>query len=69
MKEGASLTIGSGNLSLWLFIVFLVLKLTHVINWSWLWVAAPLWIGAAFTVVMIGILLVVALVAVCTRGK
>lgn len=27
-----------------LFIVFLVLKLTHVINWSWVWVFAPLWI-------------------------
>lgn len=28
-----------------LFIVFLVLKLTHVIEWSWLWVTSPLWIG------------------------
>ena len=26
-----------------LFIVFLVLKLTHVIDWSWWWVTAPLW--------------------------
>jgi hypothetical protein len=26
-----------------LFIVFLVLKLTHVIDWSWLWVTCPLW--------------------------
>jgi phosphoglycerol transferase MdoB-like AlkP superfamily enzyme len=22
---------------------FLVLKLTHVISWSWLWVTAPFW--------------------------
>lgn len=29
-----------------LFIVFLVLKLTHVIDWSWWWVTAPLWISA-----------------------
>ena len=27
-----------------LFIVFLVLKLTGVISWSWWWVFAPLWI-------------------------
>jgi hypothetical protein len=27
-----------------LFIVFLVLKLTNVISWSWIWVSAPLWI-------------------------
>ncbi len=25
------------------FVVFLVLKLTHVIDWSWWWVTAPLW--------------------------
>ena len=26
-----------------LFIVFVVLKLTHVIEWSWWWVTSPLW--------------------------
>ncbi len=26
-----------------LFLVFLILKLTHVIAWSWWWVTAPLW--------------------------
>ena len=26
-----------------LFLVFLVLKLTHYIDWSWWWVTAPLW--------------------------
>ena len=25
-------------------IVFIVLKLCKVINWSWLWVLSPLWI-------------------------
>ncbi len=27
-----------------LFVVFLVLKLTDTINWSWWWVTSPLWI-------------------------
>lgn len=27
-----------------LFMIFLVLKLIHVIAWSWWWVSAPLWI-------------------------
>ncbi|AMS02674.1 hypothetical protein BJD55_gp092 [Gordonia phage Yvonnetastic] len=27
-----------------LFFIFLVLKLTEVINWSWWWVTAPLWL-------------------------
>ena len=26
-----------------LFIVFLVLKLTDIIDWSWWWITAPLW--------------------------
>jgi hypothetical protein len=30
-----------------LTIVFVALKLTHVIDWSWIWVFSPLWIGAA----------------------
>lgn len=27
-----------------LFIVFLILKLTKTIDWSWWWVTSPLWI-------------------------
>lgn len=27
-----------------LFVAFLILKLTHVIDWSWWWITAPLWI-------------------------
>jgi len=26
------------------FIVFLILKLTGVIDWSWWWVTSPIWI-------------------------
>ena len=26
-----------------LFVIFLILKLTKVIDWSWWWVTAPLW--------------------------
>ncbi len=33
-----------------IFIVFLILKLTHVISWSWWWITSPLWIGAALIV-------------------
>jgi hypothetical protein len=49
-----------------LFLVFLVLKLTHYIDWSWWWVTAPLWgpvlvLLAIMAVVGIGILIVAAL--------
>lgn len=33
-----------------LFIVFLILKLTETITWSWWWVTAPLWIPVAIVV-------------------
>ncbi len=28
-----------------LLIIFIVLKLVGVINWSWIWVLSPLWIN------------------------
>ena len=34
-------------------IVFIVLKLTNVIKWSWLWVLAPSWISIALVVVVL----------------
>ena len=44
-----------------LFIVFLVLKLTHVIDWSWWWVTAPLWGSIVLGIVLafVGVILTV----------
>ena len=28
-----------------LLLIFIVLKLTHVIDWPWIWVLSPLWIS------------------------
>jgi hypothetical protein len=39
-----------------LFIVFLILKLTGNISWSWLWVTSPLWIPLAVGVLLIGVI-------------
>ena len=36
-----------------LTIVFIVLKLTEVITWSWVWVLSPLWIGISIIVLAI----------------
>ena len=33
-----------------LFLVLLVLKLTGIITWSWWWITAPLWAGAALLI-------------------
>lgn len=55
---GGSTTAGIGFPSL-LFIVFLVLKLTHTINWSWWWVTAPIWMGAGLWIFVVGLLLLI----------
>lgn len=39
------------SLNIILFIIFLILKLTHVIDWSWWWITSPLWIGAIFVII------------------
>lgn len=40
-----------------LLLIFIVLKLTGVINWSWLWVLSPLWISIGIIIVILIILL------------
>lgn len=37
-----------------LTLIFITLKLCGVIAWSWVWVLAPLWIGWALALVIIG---------------
>ena len=36
-----------------LFLIFLVLKLTGNIDWSWWWVTSPLWIPLALVLIVI----------------
>ncbi len=38
-----------------LTILFIGLKLTGHIAWSWVWVLSPLWIGLAFGLVMMAL--------------
>lgn len=43
--------------------VFVTLKLTGVIAWSWLWVLAPLWIPLAITLIALIIGLIIVAIA------
>lgn len=45
-------------------IVFIILKLVGVIEWSWWWVTLPLWGG----IVLLGVLLVVLLILTALLG-
>lgn len=42
-----------------LTIVFVVLKLVGVINWSWLWVLCPLWINLLLTIIVAVIIVII----------
>jgi hypothetical protein len=42
-----------------LTIVFIVLKLCKIINWSWLWVLAPLWIPTAIALIVLLVLFII----------
>ncbi len=51
----------SGGLSLTtvLTIVFVILKLTHNIDWSWWWVLSPLWISFTLSLLIVIVVLAV----------
>ena len=51
-KSSSSGGIGFAGL---LTIVFITLKLCHVINWSWWWVLSPIWITACIVVLILAI--------------
>ena len=52
-----------------LFLVFLVLKLTDNIDWSWWYVTMPLWIAPAIAIVVGTLWFLVACVIESTKKK
>ena len=48
---------GGMGLGTILFLIFLVLKLTNYIDWSWWWVTSPLWISAILVILIVSIFL------------
>lgn len=53
MHKGATGGIGFFGI---LTIIFVVLKLTHNIDWSWVWVLAPLWLPFVFWIIFFVVL-------------
>lgn len=53
-------SVGFGGL---LAIVFITLKLCGVIQWSWLWVLAPLWIPVLITIAILGVVFGIILIS------
>jgi hypothetical protein len=62
-KSNSSNGLGLGTI---LFLIFMVLKLTNYIDWSWWWVTAPLWIPL---LIILGVLAVIGIVFLVDKHK
>ncbi len=60
MAESSSGGIGLPGL---LAVLFIGLKLTHYIDWSWWWVLSPIWIAFAVWVVVLSVVLGLSILA------
>ena len=60
MSSSSSRSSGGISFTGALTILFIGLKLSHVINWSWWWVLSPIWISF---LIVCAIILIVAIVA------
>lgn len=69
MSDSKSASTGGGvGFAGLLTILFIGLKLGHVIDWSWVWVLSPLWIGLAVVLAFFVLFLLIGgLVAIFKR--
>ena len=68
MSEKQITPINSGILTM-MFIVFLTLKLTGNIDWSWWWVTSPLWLPIAILFTVVLVLFIAGVIAVYSGKK
>lgn len=62
MEEKKKVTVSGIGFPGALTIAFIVLKLCHIINWSWVWVLAPIWIMWSLILVIVVIALIIELI-------
>ncbi len=62
MSMNGQKTAGKGGMGFVgvLTLIFIVLKFTGNINWSWLWVLSPIWITALLLLALFGTIFVAA---------
>jgi hypothetical protein len=63
MAENSTIKVEGPGLVTLLTVLFVGLKLTGYIAWSWWWVLSPLWISALVGLFILGVLLIVLAVA------
>ena len=69
MSKEQTTTVISSNLTTILFVVFLVLKLTGNIDWSWWWVTSPLWLPLVLTFLILSIIFVASIIILFGKGN
>ena len=52
-----------------IFIIFIILKLTNVITWSWWWITSPLWLPIAIGLFLAGLAVLFAIIFVAIFEK
>jgi len=62
-------TNSAGRFSSLLLLLFIALKLTGHITWSWWWVLSPIWIPIAITVVLFSVWVLVVFIKEKKREK
>jgi hypothetical protein len=58
MRRQSNNTGGNGFIGM-LTVLFIGLKLTNYVDWSWTWVLSPLWIGFTLGVTLLVIVLMI----------
>jgi len=73
IKQSSSKTMSSSSSSSGisftgaLTILFIGLKLTNVITWSWWWVLSPIWISLSLVIFILAVVLTVAIIAEASK--
>ena len=62
MSKEKQVTIFNSSILTILFVVFITLKLTGNIDWSWWWVTSPLWIPLAIAVSIISLIFIIGVI-------
>jgi hypothetical protein len=52
-----------------LTLLFIALKLTHVVAWSWLWVLAPIWLPTALWMAFVMFLAAIGFAVALAGGR
>lgn len=61
--ENKNINIHFPGFSTFLGIAFIILKLCKVIDWAWIWVLAPIWIGWTLAAIIIIIAFIIGWIA------